>query len=111
MATRALPVTLEVTGSQGANVTRVSLGSNQTASLYLPTGSYAVTASQAGGSQSAQVDLTDGVAAAVTLNFSALTGLEIVLAVTAAIAVAANVFVWTLRSRGGRLRPSSHAKG
>jgi len=104
------PATLEVSGSRGVNVTRGPLGSNHTASFFLPTGSYTVTASQAGESQSAQVGLTDGVAASVTLNFSAYAGLETVLAVTAAIAVVANVLVWTFRSRGARLRLDNRAK-
>lgn len=104
------PVTLEVSGSRGVNVTRGPVGSNRTASFFLPTGSYTVTASRAGESQSAQVDLTDGVAATVTLNFNAYAGLETVLAVTAAIAVVANILVWTLRSRGARLRPDNRAK-
>ncbi len=69
-----------------------------------------MTASQAGESQSAQVGLTDGFAASVTLNFGAYVGLETVLAVTAAIAVVANVLVWTFRSRGARLRLANRAK-
>lgn len=104
------PITLDVTGSHGAIITGRPVGGNLTASLYLPTGSYTVTASQAGQSQSAQVGLTDGVASAVTLNFSAFTGLETVLVVAAAIAAVLNVLVWRLRARGPRLRPTSRAK-
>ena len=100
-----------MTGSQDVDITRGPVGSNRTVSFFLPTGSYTVTASQAGESQSAQVDLTDGVAAAVTLNFGASVGLETILVVTAAIAVVANVLVWTLRSRSPRLRLSNRAKG
>jgi hypothetical protein len=105
------PTNLRVTGSQGVNVVRGPIGSNRTTSLFLPTGSYTVTASQAGESQSAQVGLTDGVAASVTFNFNALTSLETVLVVTAAIAVVANVLVWTLRSRSAKSRLFTRAKG
>ena len=105
------PTSIVVTGSQGIDVARAPVGSNRTDSLFLPTGSYTVTASQAGLSQSSQVELTDGVAASVTLNFNALAGLETILVVTAAIAVVANVLVWTLRSRNRRSRFSAGAKG
>ena len=73
------PVTLEVTSSQGANITASGpVESNQTVSLFLPTGSYTVTALQAGGeSESAKVGLTDGLATAVTLNFNATPIIEI----------------------------------
>jgi hypothetical protein len=104
------PTTLDVTGSQDVNITRGPVGSNRTVSLFLPTGSYTVTASQAGGSQSAQVGLTDGVAAAVTLNFGANVGLETILVVTAAVAVVANVLIWILRSRRPRSRLPGLAK-
>jgi hypothetical protein len=101
------PTTLQVTGF-GVDVTRGPVGSNGTVSLYLPTGSYTVTASQGGQSQSAQVELTDGAAATVTLNFNAFTSLEILLAVAAAAAAVANVVLWRFRSRGAR--PTSRAK-
>lgn len=104
-------VTLDAKGSHGVNVTSGPVGSNHTMALFLPTGSYNVTASQAGESQSAQIGLTDGVAAAVTLNLNAFMGLETILAVTAAIAVIANILVWTLRSRSTRSRFSTRAKG
>lgn len=93
------PITVEATGSNGVDVVRSPIGSNRTASLYLPTGSYTVSASQAGGSQSAQVGVADGVASAVTLNFNAIPSLEIILAATAAIAAVANVVIWVVRSR------------
>ena len=70
-----------------------------------------MTASQAGASQSAQVGVADGVASAVTLNFNAIPSLEIILAATAAIAAVANVLVWSLRSRGRRMRLPNPAKG
>lgn len=104
------PITVEAVGTNGVDVTRGPIGSNLTASLYLPTGSYTVTASRAGASQSAQVSVTDGVASAVTLNFNAIPGLEIVLAATAAIAAVANVLFWALRSRG-RTKLPGPAKG
>ncbi|HEV2389228.1 MAG TPA: hypothetical protein VGS04_00740 [Nitrososphaerales archaeon] len=96
------PVALQVSGSRGVNVSRAVPGSNVTASFFLPTGSYTVTASQAGESQSAHIDLTDGAAGSVALNFSAYAGLETVLAVTAAIAVVANILVLAFRRRGAR---------
>ncbi len=104
------PITVEAAGTNGVDVTRGPIGSNLTAALYLPTGSYTVTASQAGASQSAQVGVADGVASAVTLNFNAIPSLEIILAATAAIAAVANVLVWSLRSRG-RMKLLNPAKG
>jgi len=111
LSNQSSPITIGVTGSQSLDIPPSPIGSNRTVSLFLPTGSYTVTASQAGESQSAQVDLTDGVAAAVTLNFSPSVGLETILAVTAAIAVVANILVWAFRSRGARLRLDNRAKG
>jgi hypothetical protein len=108
------PTTLEVTSSQGANITTAPgpAEGNQTVSLFLPTGSYTVTALQAGGeSESAKVGLTDGLATAVTLNFNATPTLEIILAVTAAIAAVANVLIWTLRSRSLSSRMARRSKG
>jgi hypothetical protein len=90
--------TLEVTGPQGVNITSGLVGSNQT-SFLLPTGSYTVTALQAGNTQSAQVSLTDGLASAVTLNFNTFLSLEVILIVTAIMAAGANVLTWILRSR------------
>jgi hypothetical protein len=105
------PIMVEAAGSSGVDVTRGPIGGNHSASLYLPTGSYTVTASEAGGSESAQVSVTDGVASAVTLNFNAIPSLEIILAATAAVAAVANVLVWTLRARARRLKLPSPAKG
>jgi hypothetical protein len=104
------PVTLEVTGPRGANVTPAPVQGNQTVSLFLAAGSYNVTASQAGASESANVGLTDGTATSVTLNFNATPGIEIILVVTAAIAAAANVLVWILRSRSLRSRMTGASK-
>lgn len=99
------PTTLSVTGPQGVSITTGLLGSNQTSSFILPGGSYTVKASQGGDSQSAQVALTNGLATAVTLNFSTFLSFEIILIVTAIMAALANVVVWVLRSRslGSRL--------
>jgi len=105
------PITVEVTGPNGVDLTRGPIGSNLTASLYLPTGSYTVTASQAGGSQSARAGVTDGVASSVTLNFNAIPTLEIILAATAAIAAVANVLMWALRSRGLSSKMTAPSKG
>jgi hypothetical protein len=100
------PTTLEVAGPQGVDVTSGPVGSNQTKAFVLPAGSYTVTASQGGNSQTAQVGLTDGVATSVSLNLGAFPTLEIVLVVTAIVAAVANVSVWVLRSRSlsSRLR-------
>jgi hypothetical protein len=107
------PVTLEVSGSQGANIiTPGHVQNGQKLSLFLPTGSYTVTALQAGGgSASATVGLTDGLATAVTLNFNATPTIEIILAVTAAIAAVANVLIWALRSRSLSSRMARRSKG
>ncbi|HVB96080.1 MAG TPA: hypothetical protein VND41_05715 [Nitrososphaerales archaeon] len=104
------PITLEVTGSQGASITAATVERNQTVSLFLPAGSYTVTALQAGGSESAKVGLTDGLASAVTLNFNAIPSLEIILVVTAAIAAVANVIVWSSRRRSVSSRLARHSK-
>jgi hypothetical protein len=92
--------TVEVSGPQGLSITRGPIGSNQTASFILPTGSYTVTASQGGNSQSAQVGLTDGLPASVDLNLSTFPALEVILVLTAIIAAIANVLVWVVRSNG-----------
>jgi len=110
LSDQSSPITLEVTGSQGVNITRAGVGSNQTVSFLLPTGSYTVTGSQTGNSQSARVGLTDGFAAAATLNFNATRSLEIILLVTAVIAAIANVLVWTLRFRGLSSRMAGTSK-
>jgi hypothetical protein len=99
LGAQSSPITLEATGSKGANITSGPVESGQTVSFFLPAGSYTVTALQAGQSESAKVGLTDGLATAVTLNFNATPSLEIILAVTAAIAAVANVLIWILRSR------------
>jgi len=104
------PITLAVTGSQGANIAPSPVQGGQTASLFLPTGSYTVTGLQAGESESAKVGLTDGLATSVTLNFNAIPSLEIILVVTAAIAAVANVLIWTLRSRSLRSRMAGASK-
>ena len=93
------PTTLQVTGPQGVSITSGIVANNQTSSFLLPTGSYALTASQGGNSQSAQVALADGLATAVTLNFSAFLTFEVILIVTAIMAAIANVSIWILRSR------------
>ena len=93
------PATLEVTGPKGVSITSGIVANNQTSSFLLPTGSYAVTASQGGNSQSAQVALTEGLATAVTLSFSAFLTFEVILIVTAIMAAIANASIWILRSR------------
>ncbi len=105
------PTTLEVTGPKGVSITSGLVGTNQTSSFLLPTGSYTVTASQAGNTQTAQVGLTDGLAASVTLNFSTFLTFEIILVVTAALAAIANVLIWVLRSRSLSSRMASSTKG
>jgi len=101
------PSNVQVTGPGGLNVSGALTGSNQTMSLLLPSGSYSVSASQAGYSQSSDVALTDGTASSVTLNFNTFMSFEIILVVTAAIAAIANVLVFVLRGRGlgARLGP------
>jgi hypothetical protein len=110
LSDQSSPIILEVTGSQGANVTARTVESSRTASLFLPAGSYTVTALQAGQSESARVGLTDGLASAVTLNFNATPSLEIILVVTAAVAAVANVLIWTLRSRSLSSRMAGASK-
>jgi hypothetical protein len=104
------PITLEATGSQGANITSGPVESGQTVSFFLPAGSYTVTALQTGQSESAKVGLADGQATAVTLNFNATPTLEIILAVTAAIAAVANVLIWISRSRSLSSRMAGASK-
>jgi len=105
------PTSLGVTGPQGVSIASGLVGNNQTTSFLLPTGSYTVTGSQAGNSQTTQVSLTDGFAATVTLNFNAVPSLEIILVVTAVVAVIANVLVWAFRSRSLGSRMASASKG
>jgi hypothetical protein len=93
------PATLAVTGPRGVSITSGIVANNQTSSFLLPAGSYVVAASQGGNSQSAQVALADGLATAVTLNFSAFLTFEVILIVTAIMAAIANVSIWILRSR------------
>jgi hypothetical protein len=109
LSDQSSPTTLDVTGPGGVDITRGAMGSNQTKVLLLPTGSYAVTASQGGNSQSVQVGLTDGLATSVSLNLGAFPALEVILVVTATAAAVANVAVWVLRSRSlsSRLAPRS----
>ncbi|HYR04126.1 MAG TPA: hypothetical protein VEO75_01955 [Nitrososphaerales archaeon] len=99
LSDQSSPTTLQVTGPQGVSITSGIVANNQTSSFLLPTGSYAVTASQGGNAQSAQVALADGLATAVTLNFSAFLTFEVILIVTAIMAAIANVSIWILRSR------------
>jgi len=110
LSDQTAPTTLEVTGPQGVNITSELVGSNQTSSFLLPTGSYTVMASQAGNSQTAQVGLTDGLASSVTLNFNTFLSFEIILVVTAALAAIANVLIWALRSRSLSSRMASPSK-
>jgi hypothetical protein len=104
------PVAVDVTGTQGVSVTRSIVGSNRALSFILPGGSYTVTASQAGDSQSAQVALTDGVATTVNLSLGTLPTLETILVVTAVIAAVANVLVWVFRSRSLSSRMATSPK-
>jgi hypothetical protein len=94
------PSGLQVRGPNGLDISGALTGSNQTASFFLPAGSYSVSASQAGYSQSSSVTLADGTASSVILNFNTFMSLEIILIVTAAIAAIVNVLVWVLRPRG-----------
>jgi hypothetical protein len=105
LSDQTAPTTLSVIGPQGVNISSGLVGSNQTSSFILPAGSYTVKASQGGDSQSVQVALTNGLATAVTLNFSTFLSFEIILIVTAIMAALANVVIWVLRSRslGSRL--------
>ena len=110
LSDQTAPTTLVVSGPKGVSITSGLVGSNQTSSFILPTGSYTVTASQAGNSQTEQVGLTDGLAASVTLNFSTFLTFEIILVVTAALAAIANVLIWVLRSRSLSSRMSATSK-
>jgi len=109
---QSAPTNLEITGPQGVNVAGGLVGSNQTMSFLLPSGSYSLTATQAGNVQGTDVALTDGVASVVTLNFNTLMSFEIILIVTAALAAIANVMIWVLRGRslGSRMTGSKDTK-
>ena len=110
LSDQTAPTTLQVTGPQGINITTGLLGANQTSSYILPAGSYSVTAAQGDNSQMAQVGLTDGLASAVTLNFSTFLTFEIILIVTAILAAIANVAIWLLRSRSLSNRMAGQTK-
>lgn len=91
---------LVVTSPGGLKISTGLSGGKQTASFLVPTGSYSLSATQAGSVETSKVSLTDGTAAQVALNFNAFTGLEILLVVTAASGVAANVLIRIHRWRG-----------
>jgi hypothetical protein len=91
------PLAVDVAGPGGVTVASGPLGENRTSTFLLPAGSYTVTASQEGSSQSAQVGLTDGIATSLSLNLNQLPTLEIILVVTAIMAAFANVLVLILR--------------
>lgn len=107
LSDQSSPTTLEVTGPQGEEVANSAVGSNLTSSFLLPTGSYTVTASQGDNTESAQVGLTDGLGAVITLNFNTFLTFEIILAVTAIMAAVANLAVWIFNSRSLRSRLAS----
>jgi len=111
LSDQSSPTTLEVTGPQGVTITNGIVGSNQTSSFLLPTGAYTVTASQGDNTESAQVSLTDGLAAGVTLNFNTFLTFEIILAVTAIMAAVANLAVLIFNSRSLRSRLASAPRG
>jgi hypothetical protein len=111
LSDQSSPTTLEVTGPQGVEITNGTVGTNETSSFLLPTGSYTVTASQGDNTQSEQVSLTDGLAEGVTLNFNTFLTFEIILAVTAIMAAVANLAVWIFNSRSLRSRLASTPKG
>lgn len=98
------PISLNVQGPSGLVVTRTIQGNEGTAYLFLPGGSYTLTASQAGQSQSTHADLIDGQAASTSINFGTLVVFEDVLVATAVVAGLANVVVFALRSRRARRR-------
>jgi hypothetical protein len=104
LSDQSSPGTLDVTGPQGLSISTGAVGSNDTSSFLLPTGTYTVTATQAGSTESAQVGLTDGLASAVTLNFNTFLTFEIILVVTAVMAAVANLAIWVFSSRGLRGR-------
>lgn len=94
-----LATTLSVAGA-GLTVSGIPVEANKTATFLLPAGSYTVTGDQANQSQSAQAGLTDETADAVTLTFhvaatssaaSPYLTLELVLVLTAVVAIALNV--------------------
>lgn len=101
---QASPITLDVSGPGGLDISTTPAGGNRTVSLFLPAGPYALTASQGGHSATAQLQLSVGAAETSTLNLNGLTGLETFLVVTAAIAAVANILVWALRAKDSRQR-------
>jgi hypothetical protein len=111
LSDQSAPSTVDITGPQGVNITSNLVGSNQTMSYLLPPGSYTVTGSQAGNTQSDQAALLKGEAAVVTLNFNTFLSFDVILVVTAALAAIANVVIWVLRSRSLSSRMASPSKG
>jgi hypothetical protein len=118
LSNRNLPTILDVTGPPGVNISSSAVGVNQTASFFLPTGTYTVTGSQANESQSAQTSVKAGLADSLTLTFktvvatpapekSSYVTFEIVLvatAVVAAVMIVAVRVLRVLRSRSLRAR-------
>ena len=101
---QASPITLDVSGPDGLDISTAPAGSNRTLSLFLPAGPYSLTASQGEHSATAQLELSVGAAETSTLNLNGLTSLETFLVVTAAIAAVANILVWALRAKDSRQR-------
>ena len=97
--------TVDVAGSNGLNITGTAKG-DQPLSLVLPAGSYTVTASQGGASQTTQVVLSDGVETTLSLTLSTLPTLEIILVITALIGAIGDALVWAFRSRRPTLKLS-----
>ncbi len=93
------PISLSVRGPSGMALSSNIQAGERTATLFLPTGTYTLTASQSGQSQSAQVDLVDGQASSASMSFGTLVAFEGLLVVTAVAAALANVLVFVLRSR------------
>jgi hypothetical protein len=91
-------IAVDVTGSDGLNITETAKG-GQSVSFVLPAGSYTVTATQGGASQTTQVGLSNGVETTISLTLSTLPTLEIILVITAVIGALGNLIVWTLRSK------------
>jgi hypothetical protein len=122
LSNRNLPTSLDVTGPPGVNISSSAVGANQTASFFLPTGTYTVTGSQANESQSAQTRVKAGLADSLTLTFqktvvatipaaekSSYGTSEIILVATAVVAAVLIVAVRVLRVLRSRSLKASMA--
>jgi len=108
ISNRDLTSTLDVTGPSNISLSSGPVGLNQSASFFLPTGTYTVTGVQANESQVAQTNVKDGATDSLVLTFHTIDApkgvnwdeaIEIILIGIAAAAIVANIVLRLRRSK------------